>query len=179
MPRVEPPAFVQTPWNDYTFESTEVTTSAFEAVEIKSDDIVAQLRARLALLPSPIGATDGARVTIKVERVQVWGTVAETLVQPDISVFVFELSEATSVQQAVRFTGRDLGTLNRPAKVGYQFPINDSRDILGGGATRINKTIVATQVVAIGTAVTTRVKILYKSQAQSTLPAFMAENITP
>lgn len=174
-PRVEPPSFVQAPWNSYTFEATNVTEAAFETTTITSDNVIAQLRSRFALLPAPIGETDGAVVTIKIQKVQVWATVADTLLQPDINVFVFELSEATAAQQAVRFNGRDLGTLNRPAKVGYEFPINDSRDILGGGATRINKTIVSTEAVALGTPVTTRLKILWKSEAQSVLPPFLQQ----
>lgn len=125
-PAIDPPPFVERPWNDWTFSRTDTTTSTFQVDEITVGDIINQIRARCNIAAVGDSSSDNY-IQLRIQRAQVWCTVAETLLQPDLAVSFYELSGDNKV---VRKQLRDLGTLNRPAKVGYQYPVTDSQDVL-------------------------------------------------
>lgn len=156
-PSDNPTSFVQLPWNGWTFERTDVTDAAFESVTISVSDIRQQITVALGL---EIGASD---LRIKVHSAQTWCTVTSTLLHPDISTKFYELV-AVSTDQYPRETARDLGTLNKPAKIGYNFPSADRREIMGS-AQDAHK-IVETTAVTAGSAITTRVQVLWQSTKQ-------------
>jgi len=158
-PSENPTAFVQLPWNSFTFERTNVTVADFATETVTVNDILVQLAAKCGLAATPPTV---AIVRVKVQSAQVWCTVASTLLQPDIQVAFFELSgEATPTAQQPRSTQRDLGTLNKPARCGYSFPSADKREIISEAATLLK--VVSTDAVTSGSAITTRVQVLWQS----------------
>lgn len=158
-PAINPTSFVQLPWNSWTFERTDTTDSAFENVAITVADIRTQIAVQLGLATT-------ADLRIKVHSAQVWCTTAEVLLQPDITTRFFELASvipAAGFTQYPRETVRDLGTLNRPAKNGYAFPSADKREIMG--LLQATYKITETTAVTLGSAVTTRVQVLWQATA--------------
>lgn len=128
VPAPNPPAFVQLPWNSWTFERLETTTSDFDIVNITVGDVITQIRNRL-------GLSSDARIRIKVQSSQIWCTAAG-LVYPDLESSFYELSgEGSLTTQNPRSNQRDKGTLNMPAKCGYNFPSSDKREILDSNLT--------------------------------------------
>jgi len=155
-PPNNPSTFVQLPWNSWTFERTDTTDTAFETTLITASDIFTQIRAN-------VGLAVNADLRIKVQDASVWCTVAEVLIQPDISVGFFEIASTIPAGgQYPRSVQRDLGTLNMPAKTGYHFPSADKREIMGSlqGAYQI----LTTNAVTVGSAVTYRIHVLWQSQ---------------
>jgi len=156
-PAMNPTAFVELPWNSYTFERTNLTTDASPTTTITVLDILTQLVNRVGLSTSP-----DAVVRIKIRSAQVWCTVAGTLVHPDLKVEFFELAgEATTGSQQPRSTQRDLGTLNMPAKVGYRFPLADNKEILAASDAALK--VMTSQVAETGSELTSRIQILWQS----------------
>lgn len=154
VPANNPPAFVQLPWNTFTYERSDTTEGTLEVQSVTVTNILTQLVGRVGL---------GTTVPrIKVQSAQVWCTVAGTLVHPDIQVSFYELSgeTSTSIQQP-RSTQRDLGTLNMPAKCGYKFPMADTREIVGTDAGGL--TVLSATAVEEGSIVTSRVQILWQA----------------
>lgn len=156
VPQIDPPAFVQRPWNSYTFERTSNTTAAYQDDILNADDIMNQLRNRM-------GLESGAGVRIKVERVQVWATsTGPTFSLPDIEVDFYELLSNPAAKPAVRSVQRDIGTLQAPAKVGYEYPVADAKEVIteDEAKTRLICRVVAAE---IGTKNTIRAHVLWKS----------------
>jgi hypothetical protein len=155
-PATNPTAFVQLPWNNWTFERTDITTSDLQGFNITVSDIVTQIRSRVQL-------ADTADLRIKVISSQIWCT-ASSLIQPDLEATFYELAgQTTAVSQFPRSTQRDLGTLNMPARCGYTFPSSDKREVLG---TPESQLIIANGVAAsTGSNLTFRVQILWQSSA--------------
>lgn len=155
VPANNPPAFVQRPWNSWTFERAEVTTETFQGFNITVGDIIDQIRGKCAI------AAEGNQILIKVQASQIWCT-ASNLTYPDLDAAFFELAgESASIDQKERSTQRDKGTLNMPSKVGYVYPTADRKDILG-----INQRglIVCNGIAtAIGSNLTFRVQVLWQS----------------
>lgn len=157
VPANNPPAFVQLPWNSFTFERTNQTTDAASSSTVTVIDVLTQIVNKVGLSTSP-----DAQVRIKVRSAQVWCTVAGTLVHPDMEVQFYELSgENTSAVQQPRSTQRDLGTLNLPAKVGYVFPLADAKEILAAPDAALR--IVTATVAETGSELTTRIQVLWQS----------------
>lgn len=154
VPATNPPAFVQLPWNSWTFERTETTTSDLQGVSILVSDILAQIKARLLL-------TTGADLRIKVQSAQIWCT-ASNLIYPDLAATFYELSgESVPTNQNPRSSQRDKGTLNMPARCGYMYPNADKREILG---TNQGGLIVSNGVAtSSGSELTFRVQVLWQS----------------
>jgi hypothetical protein len=161
-PAIDPPTFVERPWNDWTFSRTNSTNASFEVSTITVGDIIDQIRARCNI--NAVGANSSDNyIQLRIQRAQVWCTVAETLLQPDLAVSFFELSGDNKV---VRQQLRDLGTLNRPAKVGYQYPVTDSQDVLDND--NAGNIVLQSTATSTGSVVTYRVKLLWRSGYQST-----------
>lgn len=161
-PAVDPPAYVDKPWNDWTFSRTEDLLQDYNVVEITVGDIINQIRSRCNI--NAFGVNSSVNVIqLRIQRAQVWCTVAETLLQPDLDVSFFELSGDNKV---IRKQLRDIGTLNRPAKVGYQYPVTDSQDVLNDD--NASNIILQYQAVRQGSNITTRVKCLWRSGYETT-----------
>jgi len=156
VPATNPPAFVQLPWNSWTFERAETTNSDLQGISITVNDVLSQIRTRVNL-------ADGADVRIKVQSSQIWCTAAG-LVYPDLEATFYELSgESTSTSQNPRSNQRDKGTLNMPARCGYMYPSADKRDIVGTdqGGLIISNGIATSS----GSELTFRVQVLWQSSA--------------
>jgi len=156
VPATNPPAFVQLPWNSWTFERTDSTTSDLQGINITVGDVLTQIRARLLI-------ADNADIRIKVQSSQIWCTAA-SLVYPDLEATFFELSgETTSIGQNPRSSQRDKGTLNMPARCGYMYPSADKREIVGADQSQL---IIANGIAtATGSELTFRVQVLWQSSA--------------
>jgi hypothetical protein len=156
-PSQNPTSFVQRPWHSYTFEKTERTTneapeSITGVIDIQSQIIVKQ------------GLKADAVVELKVLRARVWGfanvsTSNATVSVPDIEATFYELSADATALGGARSNQRDIGTLNMPAKCGYDYPINDSKQVSPVGTQSVVQVIASDQ----GTNVTTRVHVLYRA----------------
>lgn len=124
VPANNPPAFVQRPWNSWTFERLETTDANLQGVNITVGDVIDQIRTKCAI------AAQGNQILIKIQSSQIWCT-ASGLIYPDLDAAFYELAgETTSTDQNERSSQRDKGTLNMPAKVGYVYPSTDRKDIL-------------------------------------------------
>merc|ERR1711907_254766 len=107
----------------WTFQRTDFTTADFESVSVTVGNIVDQIRSRCNI--NPVGQSgSGNQILIRVTAAYVWVTAA-SLIQPDVEVFFYELNP-NDPNQVIRYTHRDVGTLNMPAKAGYVYPITDS-----------------------------------------------------
>jgi len=154
VPAENPPAFVQLPWNSWTYERAVTTSAALETITVSVDNIREQIRGNVKL------ATD-ADIRIKVQSAQMWVT-APTLLYPDLEATFFELSgEKQAADQYARSIQRDKGTLNMPARCGYMFPSADRREILGASEVSLN--VVAGRPTAEGSELTFRVQVLWCS----------------
>jgi len=156
VPATNPPAFVQLPWNSWTFERTDNSTSDLQGFNITVGDILTQIRSRLQL-------SDGADIRIKVQSSQIWLTAAN-LIFPDLEATFYELSgESTSTDQNPRSVQRDKGTLNMPARCGYMYPSADKREIVGANQSTL---IVANGIATTsGSDITFRIQVLWQSSA--------------
>lgn len=160
IPQDNPPAFVSLPWNNFTFERTQIAGQALGQQVITVQDILAQIAARCGLATSPPNVAD---VRVKVLSAQVWGTVGATLTVPEIATEFYELAGDTPATQRPRSSQRDVGTLNKPAKVGYSFPQADRKEVVADDATALK--IAATTAVYEGMYITTRVQVLWQSSS--------------
>lgn len=155
VPANNPPAFVERPWNSWTFERLETTTTQLQGISITVNDIITQIRSKCAI------AAENNQILIKIQSAQIWCT-ASTLIVPDISVTFYELSgETISTEQNQRSTQRDKGTLNMPAKCGYVFPTTDRKDILG--TARAGLLVCNAIGTDVGSNITFRVQVLWQS----------------
>jgi len=158
VPQDNPPAYVALPWNSFTYEKTQEAGQANAVQSTTVQDILAQVVARCGLADSPPRVAD---VRVKVMSCQTWGTVGSTLLVPEILSEFFELSGETVTTQRPRSSQRDIGTLNKPAKAGYIFPVQDQREIVADD----NVALRVADVTAVyqGMNLTTRVQILWQS----------------
>lgn len=158
-PAQNPPDFVEIPWNQYTWERTDDDPAEFASFNITVGDIINQIRNRLNI--SPDGITEiGNVIKIKVNDVAAWGTAAiQSVGIPDLKMRVFELNPSDVL--TARTTLRDIGTLNMPARVGYRFPVSDSKQILSDSDSAIK--IATLEPAGSGLRVTSRVHVLWKS----------------
>jgi len=158
VPQDNPPAYVSLPWNSFTFEKTQIAGQALGEQIITVNDILVQIAARCGLASTPPSVAD---VRVKVLSAQVWGTVGATLTVPEISSEFYELSGETPSAQKPRSSQRDIGTLNRPAKVGYAFPQVDRKEVVADDETALK--VVRTVAIYEGMYITARVQVLWQS----------------
>lgn len=161
VPHDNPPAYVALPWNSFTYERTQEAGQAGAVQSTTVQDVLAQIVARCGLADTPPRVAD---VRVKVLSCQVWGTVGGTLLVPELLAEFFELSGETTTTQRPRSSQRDIGTLNKPAKAGYIYPISDQREIVADD----NVALRVADVTAVyqGMNLTTRVQVLWQSSLQ-------------
>merc|ERR1711915_908244 len=154
LPALVPPTFVEKPWNSWTFNRTDFTSSALESVPVTVADVITQISGKLSV--------SADRLVIKIQRAAVWCTVAATLLQPDLAVSFYEVSEKQVIPQMARSEQRDQGTLNRPARCGYIYPMADQKEIIY----KLEDALLIMNSVATNTGsyVTSRVHVLWNVQ---------------
>jgi len=158
VPASNPPQYIQRPWNNWTFQRTDFTTADFEVVAITVGDIIDQIRARCNINTQGSSGT-GNQISIRISVAQAWVT-ASSLIQPDMETLFFELNP-NDVNAQVRYTQRDVGTLNMPAKCGYHFPYMDSKEVLASNDRNVK--VMNVTAAANGSKVTTRVQCVWRS----------------
>ncbi len=146
-----PKTFVQAPWNSWTFERTVVNASGLQVNETTVDIILTQIATQLSL--SAI-----ERVRIKIQAAQVWAFSAAVLLQPDVEVTFYELSQS---DKQVRSLQKDIGSWNKPAKCGYVYPTVDKQEIYSNadGA----RLVLSTKPITAETKTTVRIQVLWRS----------------
>jgi hypothetical protein len=87
--------------------------------------------------------------------------VGGTLLVPELKAEFFELSGESVTSQRPRSTQRDIGTLNKPAKAGYVYPMQDQREIVAGE--NVNVRVADVTAVYQGMNLTTRVQVLWQA----------------
>lgn len=161
VPANNPPAFVQKPWNSWTFERTEITSADLQGYSITVGDIIDQIRARCNIAAVNNGVAN--QILIKIQSSQIWCT-ASGLILPDMDASFYELAgEKLPTTQNVRSAQRDKGTLNMPAKVGYMYPSNDKKDIFGPAESQL---LICDAIgTETGSNLIFRVQVLWQSSA--------------
>lgn len=156
VPATNPPAFVQLPWNSWTFERTDNTTAALQGFNITVSDILGQIRSR-------INIDQNADLRVKIQSSQVWCT-ASGLVLPDLEATFYDIAgETTATTQQPRSVQRDIGTLNMPARCGYNYPSVDKKEIVD--STQGNLIVTNGIATAQGSNITFRVQVLWQCSA--------------
>jgi len=158
VPQDNPPSYVALPWNNFTYEKTQEAGQAGAVQSTTVQTIFAQLVARCGLSDTEPNIAD---VRVKVLSCQVWGTVGGTLLVPELLAEFFELSGESATSQRPRSSQRDIGTLNKPAKAGYVFPVQDQREIVAGES--VNVRVADVTAVYQGMNLTTRVQVLWQA----------------
>ncbi len=155
VPKPDPPTFVEKPWNPWTFNRTARTTAEEMSMPITVADVITQISNKLGLTAD--------RLVVKIQRAAVWCTVGDTIFQPDISCSFYEVSEKTVAPQMARSEQRDLGTLNRPARVGYIYPMVDQKEIIYKAEEQL--LILNAVAETTGSLITVRVHVLWNVQS--------------
>ncbi len=155
VPKPDPPTFVERPWNSWTFSRTSRTSAEEMSAPVTVADVITQISNRLGLTAD--------RLVIKIQRAAVWCTAADTLLQPDISCSFYEVSEKTVTPQMARSEQRDLGTLSRPARAGYIYPMVDQKEIIYKAEEQL--LILNAVAETTGSFVTVRVHVLWNVQS--------------
>jgi hypothetical protein len=164
IPQDNPPAYVALPWNSFTYEKTQTAGQALSVQSTTVQEIIQQVVARIGLADSL--TTGKADVRVKVLGCQTWGTVGGTLLVPEILAEFYEISGESVTTQRPRSSQRDIGTLNKPAKAGYAFPVADQREIVADDLVALR--VANVTAVKQGMELTTRVQILWQSSPQVT-----------
>jgi hypothetical protein len=166
-PSIDPHTFVQLPWNHWTFERTLEAVENPGIASISVISIIDQLVAR-------VGLSNATNVRIKVLSSRSWVT-AKGLVYPDLAAEFYEIAgqQSGTISNYPRYIGRDKGTLNRPARVGYNYPAVDRKEILGSdqGTLLLAK---FTDNAGVGSTITIRFQILWQSG-----PATFWQDLSP
>jgi hypothetical protein len=159
-PSYDPAMFTERPWNSWTFQRTSLSSEGALASEITVGDVIDQIRARCNI--NPEGAQGVANdISIRISSAAVWCT-ASGLILPDIEAVFYEL-DPNAVTASIRRTQRDQGTLNRPARCGYKYPLTDSKAVLSEDS---RTTPIATAVAgSAGSDITVRLTCVWKSSA--------------
>lgn len=158
-PALTPPDFVEIPWNTYTYERTNRMEAELQDEELLVEDIINHIRGRLNISDQGAAGT-GNVIKIKVLDISGWATASvQTIGVPDLKVRVYELNPGDL--RTARMTLRDVGSLNMPARLGYKFPVTDSKQILSDGDAALK--IANFQTVGVNTRTTIRAHVLWKS----------------
>jgi len=151
VPTVTPKAFVVTPWNSWTFEQTQTTTSPNTESVVLIDTIISKLATVISL-----SAID--RVKIKIHAAQTWCSPNTMLILPDLEARFYELSQS---DQQIRSLQRDIGAWSKPAKAGYVYPLVDRSEVYS--LIDKDRRVLATTSISGNTSITNRVQLLWKS----------------
>jgi len=157
IPKSDPPAFIQRPWNTWTFEQTTTGTTN-DKLETSSKSIINQIIASTGLDSTAI-------VEIKVLDAYAWlsanssssGVIERTV----LDTRYYEGSVSAAGTSAIRSDQRDVGTLTQPARTGYMWPANEQRNIFikGGTETPLTQNTI---ILGPGT-LTVRIHVLWRS----------------
>jgi len=121
-----PSPFIQQPWNKWTYERTNSTIAQFATETVTVGDVITQLKNKVQL-------QDTATVRFKIQNAKIWGTSSGTQFPvPDIDMKFFQTTTSASTIKYPRSSIRDKGTLNKPAKGSYIYPVTDRMVILDG-----------------------------------------------
>jgi hypothetical protein len=157
---MDPPPFVVRPWNSYTYESNANVVDSATAQFTSIDIIGARIRANMGMSSTSV-------IELKILRAYVWATSdGPDFLQPGIDVFFMEMT-GQSFQVAspsVRSQVKDLGTVNRPAHVGYEWPIVDSREVFREQQEN-NPIVLRVSVSSAPIRLTQRVHVLWRIEA--------------
>lgn len=125
VPPVTPPQYTRLPWNDFTFSATYLTSSAStNNISITAGNIRQQIVSRMGLNGAP------GKIAFKVVSASAWNVSTGTgFAEPYIRGLFYEITPAAQVY-AFRSDQADHGTLQRAARVGYQYPLRDRKEIL-------------------------------------------------
>lgn len=173
-PALCPPMFVRLPWNSYTFSATYATDTA-NVIEVTVGNVRQQINTIMGFTGAP------GVISLKVQSAYAWNTsVGPNFVQPSIEGLFWELATDSGGSYSVRKELYDHGTLNRPGKVGYLFPLTDRKEV----HTSLNDThVIAKFTVPSGSLphgfVTVRVNVLWNSSAQPSTRNVSDPALTP
>lgn len=160
VPRGDPPAFVQRPWNQWTFERSNDAEEAAEDT-ISTGDVIGQIVANC-------GLDTTAQVEIKCLNAYSWYSInvdGGSASRPILDTEYYEGSISSSGVSAVRLDARDVGTLTGFARTGYEWPINEQRNIFVKGAT--DTPLVRNLCVTGPGQLTVRIHVLWRSRNTS------------
>lgn len=158
VPSPVPRAFVQFPWNAWTFEDSLDVSSSEQILEITFAKIASQFQQKL-------GISGSLSLRIKVQSAQVWCT-ASGLAYPQMQADFYEIGGNSANAASVRSSQADKGTLNMPARAGYIYPVSDSKDVLNSGESGLNIVAAKTQLTT-GATLTIRVQVLWQIRPAS------------
>jgi hypothetical protein len=149
----DPTAFVELPWNSFTYDQTVTTGTDDQSVAVTSAAIIAFMRPRL-------GLSETANLRIKVQTTKFWATArGPRFARPELRGQFYELAGQSS-PPLLRSVIRDAGTMNQPARVGYEYPITDRKEVLNSAQ---NYQIAEAECKNSGTDVNFRVALLWQS----------------
>lgn len=123
-PSADPPSFVVRPWNSYTYEASVNVVDASSEQQTTLSLITQRIRANM-------GIAQAATLEFKIQRAYVWVTSqGPDFTRPGVDVRFCEISANGSGNPSVRSQQQDIGTLNMPAHLGYEWPSTDSKEVL-------------------------------------------------
>lgn len=125
VPRITPPQFTRLPWNDFIFSATYITSASAENyVDLTLGAIRSQIVSRMGLTGAP------GKIFIKVVSCCAWNVAnGNGLPEPFVRGTFYEIAPEMA-HYSFRSDQQDHGTLNRPAKIGYFYPLRDRKEIL-------------------------------------------------
>jgi len=156
VPRLTPPQYVSLPWNSYTYSSTWATSdTSLNSIDITVGSIRQSIIAKMGLAGAP------GRVLLKIQSAQCWQVATGSgLSEPNLRVWFYEIDPDAPTYN-FRSEQADHGTLNRPARCGYQYPLRDSKQVMSGS----NDTHVLLRAKTVANEnmgnITIRVKVLW------------------
>jgi len=155
VPGNNPPAFVQRPWNSWTYDRTRDLKYG-----VTVGDVINDIREKCNI--SATGPDGNNIISIKIQTAMIWTT--SNLGHPIVQAEFYELSahDNTLPIQDPRATLIDQGTFAEPAKIGFMWPESDTARVF----TDQNATLKILQIGgdSLGEN-TTRVKVLWKSHS--------------
>lgn len=124
-PAIAPPKYVRLPWNSFTFSATYATSETSQnIIPITLGTIRGQLINRMGLQNSP------GKLVFKIVQGEAWNVATGNGFQePYIRGLFYEVTPGNSTY-AFRTDIAKPGTLNRPARIGYHYPMRDHKELL-------------------------------------------------
>jgi hypothetical protein len=155
-PPNDPPSFVTRPWNSMVYEKIATTVGENVGYTIADTDILSELKARFNL-------SDSSVPVFKVQRASIWTvSTGPSFPLPSLDAVFYELTGVGTGGSVARSDQRDKGTLNRPAKAGYTYPLPDQKEISAKGDATQN--ICAGIAGGAGSRMIFHIHVLWKSQ---------------
>jgi len=159
VPRADPPAFVQRPWNSWTYNTTKTGVEAGAQELVETNTIINQLIKN-------IGLDTTAIVELKVINAYCWcSSTGPGFASQVLQTMYYEGSVSSAGTQAVRSDQRDVGTLSRPARTGYEWPANEQRNVFIRGGT--STALVTAIALEAGSSLTVRVHCLWRASGHA------------